>query len=512
MLVLAASGVVAAQEGPLLSSLGKAHALRQKIDGSKDDDERSALGEEFDATIRSVAPAFIEVPFSVGKVPPAFTKVVLNKRHRGIDGIRFTAPRADVPWDLYWDFVMPSGKAGGTFEGWYIVARDGPMQGFREYVPAENVSIPGVDLPAENSHISQELKDGALKPGGESLIWFSFADENTEVPVYLRIWIVPKGAPNPMPPPKGDESHTFHFDGPVLGAAFLPDGRTAVLGVDKVVHIVDTAAGREVGKVDVGHGVWSLATVRPGRENLAATGNEDGKIRLWRADGGDPAATLAGHAGPVTVLIATPDGRRLLSGGSDRTIRLWDVAARKEVRRFEGHAGEVYALAFAPDGRRFVSGSNGKDGGVARVWDATTGKVSLRLEGHKGSVNGVAWSRDGRHILTGGEDDTLRLWDAKEGRELGQFKPTGGNVNSVAFLPDGRRAVSAGDDRTVYLWDIASGRLERVYRGHTGWIGLRCLAVSPDGRRLLTAGSDSAARVWDAAGTGDAATPAKKAR
>jgi len=57
---------------------------------------------------------------------------------------------------------------------------------------------------------------------------------------------------------------------------------------------------------------------------LVATGGVDGTVRVGRLAGGEP-HVLVGHAGAITALAFSPDGRWLASSATDKSIRFWPV-------------------------------------------------------------------------------------------------------------------------------------------------------------------------------------------
>src|SRR5262245_49522719 len=159
---------------------------------------------------------------------------------------------------------------------------------------------------------------------------------------------------------------------------------------------------------------WVTAATFIGPRTLVA-GNEQGVMLVWELPEkvGDPAPLpvrkLEGHTNGITRLIASPDGRSLISASKDRTIRIWDMkaqptekttvivdvkkreaaakkAGKKELpkepgasvlvqkaeRVFTQHKEWILGLALGKDGKTVLSGD---DGGQVYVWDFNTGKV-----------------------------------------------------------------------------------------------------------------------------------------
>ena len=107
------------------------------------------------------------------------------------------------------------------------------------------------------------------------------------------------------------------------------------------------------------------------------------------------------------------DGRLLASGCWDRAVRLWRVPGGQPMATLQGHADLVYGVALSGDGRLLASGG---DDGTVRLWEAGSGQLLATLQGHTGAVWAVALSGDGRLLASGGVDGTVRLWEAGSGQ------------------------------------------------------------------------------------------------
>jgi WD40 repeat protein len=72
----------------------------------------------------------------------------------------------------------------------------------------------------------------------------------------------------------------------------------------------------------------------------------------------------AGHAGPVSALAWSPDGKWLASGGDDHMVHVWNAANGAAIGHFPGHSEPISFLAWSPDSTHLAS-SSGKQ---VRQW------------------------------------------------------------------------------------------------------------------------------------------------
>ena len=240
---------------------------------------------------------------------------------------------------------------------------------------------------------------------------------------------------------------------------------------------------------------------------------------------------LEGHAGTITDVAFSPDGRRIATGSVDGTARLWKSRTAEPQATLFGHGNLVTRVVFSPEGSTLATAS---DDETVRLWEAETGRPLATLARHRGPVTGVGFAGGGTVVMTTGPDGSVRHWDAVAEPRLrpssqrpdpptlrarsvfGQtaaaegevVRLTGGGredlllqghrapVTSVAFSSNGRLVVTASTDHDARLWDAVTGRLVRPLQGHLGPVA--AASFSPDNRWVVTAGP-IAAGLWEVA-------------
>ena len=309
---------------------------------------------------------------------------------------------------------------------------------------------------------------------------------------------------------------TWHVDGPVEAVAFAPNSRHFATGDwDGKARIWDLQTGDALHTFSHGQYVHAVAFNADG--SLLATGSSDHSIRIMDAVRGELVQTLSDHTDAVLSVRFSQDGQRLLTAGYDNSAKVWDLATGKVLQTLLGHSWWVWAAEFSPDGKQIVTVSQD---GKAIVWQQNTEgtyKIFTEFTKHRGPLYAAQFSSDGSQVVTAGYDRRVLLWnpEAVEPVDLArridalQDPPApyrelavhDGPVRAVIFSPDGKTVASAGQDNVVRVWDLAGNKQLEVLRGHASHV--RDCAFSPDGKSLLTASRDQLIKLWRPATYGE---------
>jgi hypothetical protein len=224
---------------------------------------------------------------------------------------------------------------------------------------------------------------------------------------------------------------------PMKTAAISPDGKTfLVAAADGELALWRLDSGqkvRDLATTGVGRGPILFAAFRPDGRTVLALESGEGRvptdeIRFWDAESGRllRSFALGSPDNYATRFALSPDGNTLASGGDPRgrnlAIQLWDITTGKQVARLVGHnGGPAGSLAFSPDGKTLASG--GRDTTVL-LWDVSR----ARLE--------HLWAE-----LAGGPDD-----GARAAKRLAATPE-----ESIPFLKDRLRRAAAAEDRARRL-------------------------------------------------------------
>ena len=354
--------------------------------------------------------------------------------------------------------------------------------------------------------------------------------------------------------------------GTISCVAALPGHRCVTAAYDGTLRIWDLTTGQRVALLTdrtehdaaetvIRCGCMALApTKRKG--TLIVNGADDGLLRVWDARTGQLVRRLAGHTGPISAVIALPDGK-IASSAQDGSLQLWDPNRDEALWKSPArHDSAITALAVLrcgdPDDEddldyRLVCGTKA---GTIQLWNRNGTPARAALTGHCGAITDVVCTPNGddKHastIVSADETGKLIAWDRScHKRELLKAQK---RITRLALLPNGRNdRILVGDsgggvavcglsdprpetvrepsekncpvncfvafgqardcpaelkdcyllclgNKTPELWGT-DNRMRRALPGHEDKV--RCAAILPNGQ-CVTGAQDRSLRVWN---------------
>jgi WD40 repeat protein len=198
-------------------------------------------------------------------------------------------------------------------------------------------------------------------------------------------------------------------------------------------------------------GAWPTAVAFLGSGRKLAAANQDGQIYVWilpemppafeppknsdrKAPDQPPARRLDGHTNGITRLIATADGKTLVSASLDHTLRLWEPDASPT-----GTADTILDI----DQRKSRAKREKKDEILTApgITVETLGSAHT-LPGHDDWILSLGASSDCRRLISGDVASRVIVWDLAERKEIARFSGRPWNwIVAAALSADGQTAV-----------------------------------------------------------------------
>jgi WD40 repeat protein len=240
-----------------------------------------------------------------------------------------------------------------------------------------------------------------------------------------------------------------------LTIAVSNDEKTLITGGGgQELYVWDRVKGQNQLRKD--HVRWVVSVVFLDDWHFASA-SSDGTIRLWEVTNKD-SNLLFRQNGEIFWLALSPDAMTLAAGDVKGIIRTWKKPFEKVHVEFQAHDGPVTKLLFSPKGEKLVSLGADK---LAKIWDiARTNEPVAVCRGHTRPVYGAFFSTDEKFLFTSSIDRTVRRWNVISGEDQGKIELTDW-VSTLVSSPDNKSLYGSGGNNTIYQFDLEPFKLHR---------------------------------------------------
>ena len=190
-----------------------------------------------------------------------------------------------------------------------------------------------------------------------------------------------------------------------------------------------------------GHRGPITAVALNGSRGLAATGGNDGIVRLWDLASSTPTGAVAQPADLPVGIVALSDDGRYVASAAERVVRVAAVADGRVTAEVEAE-GLVTALAFAPDSARVAVGDATGAVVIAALASDERERVTVRLAA---AVTALAFAPDGSRLAAADAGGAIVLVRAQGGDFEGTAHRWSQPIRWVEFTADGGALLVATD-------------------------------------------------------------------
>ncbi|CDH52970.1 hypothetical protein RO3G_08588 [Lichtheimia corymbifera JMRC:FSU:9682] len=238
------------------------------------------------------------------------------------------------------------------------------------------------------------------------------------------------------------------------GVEFSPDGKGIYsISKDKTICLLDTETGKAIRSKETAHDA-PLNALLCLNENILATGDDDGVIKLWDNRKQDAVMVYKEHEDFIADMTYRPDKRTLVVAGGDGYLSTWDIRKPDVAAMSDNMEDELLSVKLLKNGEKAVVGSQE---GILSLWSwGDWGDYNDRIVGHPSSIDTIC-KLDEDTICTGSSDGIIRIVTILPNEFHGVIGDHGEDmpIEHIRLAHDKKYLVSSGHDNALRFWDVA---------------------------------------------------------
>ncbi|KAM5170822.1 WD repeat-containing protein 55 [Mantella aurantiaca] len=237
-------------------------------------------------------------------------------------------------------------------------------------------------------------------------------------------------------------------------SAFSTDGQQLfTVSKDKSIHILNVEEGKLVNRITKAHdsALNSLLLID---ENIFATGDESGMLKVWDLRRGTTFMEMKNHEEYISDMVIDQNKKLLLTASGDGTMGVFNIKRRRFELLSEYQNGDLTSISLMKRGKKVACGSS--EGTIYLFnWNgfgATSDRFAVKAE----SIDCMIPVND-NIVCTGSMDGVIRAINILPNRVIGTVgQHPGEPIEQLAKSYDGKFLASCGHDQKVKFWDVSS--------------------------------------------------------
>ncbi|KAI8140985.1 WD40-repeat-containing domain protein [Fennellomyces sp. T-0311] len=238
------------------------------------------------------------------------------------------------------------------------------------------------------------------------------------------------------------------------GVEFTQDGAGIYsISKDRLICLLDTETGKVIHTKENAH-ENPLNALLCLNENMLATGDDQGVIKLWDNRKADPVMVYTEHEDFIADMTFRAGKKTLVAVGGDGYLSTWDIRKPNVAAMSDNMEDELLSIALVKNGSKAIVGSQE---GVLSLWSwGDWGDYNDRIMGHPNSIDTIC-KLDEDTICTGSSDGIIRIVSVLPNQFHGVIGDHGEDmpIEHIRLCHDKKYLLSSGHDSALRFWDVA---------------------------------------------------------